>query len=68
MLPIDFSIVGTVHSHPSRNLKPSPTDLNHFWGSILMIIGFPFANETNVAVYNREGEKLTLKINKSIAV
>jgi proteasome lid subunit RPN8/RPN11 len=61
MLPIDFSIVGTVHSHPSGNLKPSPTDLNHFWGSILMIVSFPFVNETNVAVYNREGEKLTLK-------
>ncbi|MCJ7698859.1 Mov34/MPN/PAD-1 family protein, partial [Candidatus Bathyarchaeota archaeon] len=25
MLPIDFSIVGTVHSHPSGNLRPSPT-------------------------------------------
>jgi len=26
MLPIDFSVVGTVHSHPSGNLKPSPAD------------------------------------------
>ena len=30
MLPMDFSIVGTVHSHPSGNLTPSTTDLNHF--------------------------------------
>jgi proteasome lid subunit RPN8/RPN11 len=65
MLPIDFSIVGTVHSHPSGNLKPSLVDLNHFWGNILMIIGFPFVDETNVAVYNREGERLTLRITKA---
>ena len=62
MLPIDFSIVGTAHSHPSGNLTPSPADLNHFWGKILMIVGFPFADGRNVSVYNHEGEKLTLKI------
>lgn len=62
MLPIDFSIVGTGHSHPSGNLLPSPADLNRFWGKILMIVGFPFADDRNVAVYNHEGEKLTLKI------
>jgi proteasome lid subunit RPN8/RPN11 len=62
MLPIDFSIVGTLHSHPSGNLTPSPADLNHFWGKILMIVGFPFADDRNVAVYNNKGEKLTLKI------
>jgi len=64
MLPMDFSIIGTVHSHPSGNLTPSPTDLNHFWGRILMIVGFPFTDSRNIAVYNREGEKLTLKITK----
>ena len=62
MLPIDFSIIGTVHSHPSGNLLPSPADLNHFWGKIVMIVGFPFADDRNVAVYDHEGEKLTLKI------
>jgi len=62
MLPIDFSIVGTLHSHPSGNLTPSPADLNHFWGKILMIVGFPFADDRNVAAYNHKGEKLTLKI------
>jgi proteasome lid subunit RPN8/RPN11 len=62
MLPMDFSIVGTVHSHPSGNLTPSNADLNHVFGVVLMIVGFPFAGERNVAVYNRNGEKLTLKI------
>jgi proteasome lid subunit RPN8/RPN11 len=65
LLPIDFSIVGTVHSHPSGNLTPSPADLNHFWGKILMIVGFPFADDRNVAVYNHKGEKLTLKISQA---
>ncbi len=64
MLPMDFSIVGTVHSHPSGNLTPSTADLNHAFGTILMIVGFPFANERNVAAYNRNGEKLTLQITK----
>jgi proteasome lid subunit RPN8/RPN11 len=65
MLPMDFSIVGTVHSHPSGNLAPSDVDFNHFFGRILMIVGFPFAGEQNVAVYNSRGEKLPLHIAKS---
>jgi proteasome lid subunit RPN8/RPN11 len=64
MLPMDFSIVGTVHSHPSGNLAPSDVDFNHFFGRILMIVGFPFAGEQNVAVYNSRGERLPLQIAK----
>lgn len=62
MLPMDFSIVGTAHSHPSGNLSPSPADLNHFIGVVLMIVGFPFRDEKNVAIYNRAGEKLALQV------
>jgi proteasome lid subunit RPN8/RPN11 len=58
MLPMDFSVVGTVHSHPSGNLTPSTVDLNHFFGAILMIVGFPFKDKTNIATYNRNGERL----------
>ena len=64
MLPMDFSIVGTVHSHPSGNVTPSDVDFNHFFGRILMIVGVPFADERNVAVYNSHGEKLSLQITK----
>jgi proteasome lid subunit RPN8/RPN11 len=64
MLPMDFSIVGTAHSHPSGNITPSNTDLNHFFGPVLMIVGFPFTNEKNVAVYNRNGERLLLQVTK----
>jgi proteasome lid subunit RPN8/RPN11 len=62
MLPMDFSIVGTVHSHPSGNISPSDVDLNHFFGRILMIVGFPFADAQNVAVYDSKGERLPLEI------
>ena len=65
MLPIDYSIVGTVHSHPSGNVNASMHDFNHFFGSVLMIAGFPFVNESNIAVYNSHGEKLTLHILRS---
>ena len=62
MLPMDFSVVGTVHSHPSGNINPSSVDINHFFGRILMIVGFPFASTQNVAVYDSKGEKLLLQI------
>ena len=62
MLPMDFAVVGTVHSHPSGNINPSSVDLNHFFGRILMIVGFPFAGAQNVAVYDSKGEKVQFKL------
>ena len=64
MLPMDFSVVGTVHSHPSGNIKPSHVDLNHFFGRILMIVGFPFAGEQNVAVYDSKGDRVLFQVTK----
>jgi proteasome lid subunit RPN8/RPN11 len=62
MIPMDFSIVGTVHSHPSGNTQPSSVDLNHLFGRILMIVGYPFTDERCVAVYGSDGEKLALNV------
>jgi proteasome lid subunit RPN8/RPN11 len=62
MLPMDFSIVGTVHSHPSGNINPSHVDINHFFGRVLMIVGFPFAGAENVAVYDSKGEKVQFQV------
>jgi len=64
MLPMDFSIVGTVHSHPSGSLNPSAADLNHFFGSVLMIVAFPYADENNTVVYSSDGHKHQLEIVK----
>lgn len=62
MLPMDFSLVGTVHSHPSGVAKPSLADLHHSFGRIIMIVAFPYNDQGNIAVYNHSGEKLTLRI------
>ena len=62
MLPGDFSLIGTVHSHPSGNISPSHVDLNYFFGRILMIVGPPFEGEYCVAVYDSNGDKLPLVI------
>jgi proteasome lid subunit RPN8/RPN11 len=61
-LPMDFSIVGTMHSHPSGSANPSNVDLNHFMGNILMIAAYPFADENNIAIYTRNGERATLQV------
>jgi len=53
-----------VHSHPSGNKTPSDVDFNHFFGRILMIVGFPYASQQDVAVYNSHGEKLPLLVTK----
>lgn len=61
MLPMDFSIVGTAHSHPSGDIRPSSVDLNQSFGRIIMIVGYPFNDIRYVAVYNSNGAKLPLE-------
>jgi len=61
MLPMDFSIVGTVHSHPSGNLAPSFEDLNNSMGKVIIIVAFPYQGEENVAAYDRDGKRLSLQ-------
>lgn len=62
MLPMDFSIVGTAHSHPSGNLKLSVGDLNFAMGRVILIVAFPYHDLDNAATYGRDGEKLELEI------
>jgi proteasome lid subunit RPN8/RPN11 len=62
MLPMDFSLVGTIHSHPSGNLTPSSGDLNNSMGRVIIIVAFPYQGEENVAAYNRDGKRLTLQV------
>ena len=64
MLPIEFSIVGTIHSHPTGSPRPSPTDLNHLYGRIMVIVAFPYTRD-RVAVYDKRGERLPLEVRES---
>jgi proteasome lid subunit RPN8/RPN11 len=59
MLPIDFSIIGTAHSHPSGAPTPSITDLNHFYSRIMIILSYPYTL-MQAASYNARGEKIPL--------
>lgn len=62
MLPMDFSIIGVAHSHPSGSLQPSTEDLNHFYGRIMVIVAHPYESETDVIVINRRGETLNYEV------
>jgi len=62
MLPI-IHTVGTVHSHPSGNRRPSNTDLELFMkkGSCHIIVGAPYDN-SSWTCYNKKGETVELPV------
>ncbi len=63
MLPIDFSVVGTVHSHPGPSARPSPEDLEFFQriGHVHIIIAYPFSEESWRA-WDRQGNPYELTV------
>ena len=58
-VPIDASIVGTAHSHPSGSDKPSLQDLLHVYGSIMMIVAYPFVGADDISIYDHRGNPLS---------
>jgi proteasome lid subunit RPN8/RPN11 len=58
----DFSLIGTVHSHPNGNISPSHVDMNYFFGRILMIVGPPFEGKNCIAAYDSDGDKVHVEI------
>ena len=64
MLPIDYSIVGTVHSHPSSISRPSEADLdlfNHF-GRIHLIVGVSSYGGTSWRAYDYKGQEVQVQV------
>jgi proteasome lid subunit RPN8/RPN11 len=63
MLPVDLTVVGTAHSHPSGAVHPSEEDLTLFrhWGRIHIILGFPFKGWCWKA-YNNSGDEVKLEV------
>ncbi|WP_054841388.1 Mov34/MPN/PAD-1 family protein [Thermococcus peptonophilus] len=63
MLPLDESIKGTVHSHPSPTFWPSEADLRFFskFGGVHLIISWPFT-EDDVRAYTSSGEEVFIEI------
>ena len=63
----DYTLVGTVHSHPSGNISPSHVDLNYFFGRVLVIVGYPYEGKRCIAAYDSNGDKLPIEITEPIA-
>ena len=63
MLPPDFAVVGTVHSHPSGVYEPSDEDRALFnkFGGIHIIVGYPYAEDT-WAAWTNKGTRTSLKV------
>jgi len=62
-MPPDFSVVGTVHSHPSGAFHPSDEDLHMFskFGGLHIITGSPY-EETTWAAWDNTGKPVTLEV------
>ena len=63
MLPIDHSVIGSVHSHPGAVNRPSRQDLVLFGktGRFHLIVRQPALSLGDVACYGRDGDRLELK-------
>lgn len=63
MKPIDFSLVGTVHSHPSPSFRPSSADVQLFQrsGPVHIIAAHPFTIN-NWQGYNRNGKTISITL------
>ncbi|HLA47563.1 MAG: Mov34/MPN/PAD-1 family protein [Candidatus Thermoplasmatota archaeon] len=63
MLPPDFSVVGTVHSHPSGVFEPSDEDLHLFskFGGVHIVVGYPY-RETTWGAWDHAGRPVTLEV------
>ncbi len=63
MMPLDMSIVGSVHSHPVRDLRFSEADIDMFGaeGYYNIIVAFPYTDNDWVC-YSPDGEKVSLPV------
>ncbi len=62
MLPVDMSYLGVAHSHPSGNASPSHEDKLHSTGRIMVIMGFPYANSSNIGVFDHNGNRVPFEV------
>ena len=63
MMPVDFNIVGTIHSHPSPFPIPSDADLELFrkHGRVHIIIANPY-DYSSWKAYDYNGEEIKIEI------
>lgn len=63
LLPYNAGTIGSVHSHPGPNARPSLGDLRAFraMGEIHLIIAMPFSLE-NVKAFDKQGKPVMLEV------
>ena len=63
-IPSDPSLEGTVHSHPTGNPNPSPTDLKHIFMKFRfnIIVAYPYFDLNSVKCYDQKGKIIKLQI------
>jgi proteasome lid subunit RPN8/RPN11 len=62
-LPVDFTVVGTVHSHPSPDPRPSAQDIEFFQriGYLHIIAAHPY-DDASWRAWDRQGEVYPLTL------
>jgi len=61
-LPGDPGVLGVFHSHPSGVVLPSTEDLNHAYGRIMVISGYPYESENDIKSFDKDGQELKFRI------
>lgn len=63
MMPLDLSIVGSIHSHPAHDLRYSDEDLHMFGakGIYNIIIAFPYGEQDWIC-YGPRGQRIDLPV------
>ncbi|HDJ66708.1 MAG TPA: hypothetical protein ENF33_03235 [Nitrososphaeria archaeon] len=62
LMPMDLTIVGLAHSHPSGIPKPSLEDLHNFIGRVMLILIPPFSGYRDIYAFNSDGENLRIVV------
>ena len=65
-IPLDLSLEGTIHSHPSGNVYPSITDLNGVFKTkrFHFIIAYPYNSLACVKCFSKDGNEIPFRIVK----
>jgi proteasome lid subunit RPN8/RPN11 len=63
MMPLSTHVAGSVHSHPSGNIRPSDADISFFSrsGRYHIIVGYPYTRD-NWQGYRVDGTPYPLEV------
>ena len=65
MLPVDMTYIGVAHSHPSGHAVPSHEDLLHTTGRVMVIMGYPYNDESCIGVFDKDGNRIPFEVSQA---